>query len=71
LRIVTFFATAFATVRFLATGLRVALRTAARAGEDLAPARRVEADFNRGFRAMLGFFRLVDLTAMVKILSVV
>ena len=39
--------------------------------EVLTPVRRVEADFNRGFRVVLGFFRFVDLTAIVKILSVV
>jgi hypothetical protein len=31
----------------------------------LALARRVEADFSFGFRAVLGFFRVVDLTAIV------
>jgi hypothetical protein len=68
-----FFATIFFGAAFFAAGLRVTLRTAVRdrAVEVLALARRVEAVFNRGFRAALGFFRFVDLTAIVKFLSVV
>jgi hypothetical protein len=68
-----FFATIFFGAAFLAAGLRVTLRAAVRdrALEVLALARRVEAFFKRGFRAVLGFFRFVDLTAIVKFLSVV
>jgi len=72
LRTAAFFAVAFFAVGFFAMGLRVTLRTAARdrAVEVLALVRRVETDFNRGFRALLGFFRVVDLTAIMQILSV-
>jgi hypothetical protein len=73
--------------RFLATGLRTAffaagfragaffavvLRTAVRDRVVVfARERRVEAGFSFGLRAVLGFFLVVDLAAIVQILSVI